>query len=318
MDNQLPVYDECMIEKPRELTKKDLKKEFKHIGGALLFNLVLQLIVAGILSALILSVIRNYYSFYLVDYNLMLMVTLLVTLLFADTIPFYWCAHRLKIKIRTYYKKPDIDWREFLQWFFVIMGIVAVYNLLTTGLINLFPNISFEQSGLEAFSGTDWISLFMSFLALAVIAPIFEEIAFRGICLHVFAKYGTRFAIIASSMLFSLLHGNVIQSLFAFGLGILLSLLTLKSKSIIPATIIHFANNSIAIIPIQWFVYLLFGIFILGGLFFFLKNRKMLQLDDAIPNHRFCWDALMSTPSILLVVIIYTLMILFTTLMWFL
>lgn len=317
MDNQLPVYDECMIEKPRELTKKDLKKEFKHIGGALLFNLVLQLVVASILSAVFVSVISSHYNYYLVDFNLMMMTTLVITLLCADTIPFYWCAHRLKIKIRTYYKKPELSSSELVQWFFVIMGIVAVYNLLTTGLINLFPNINFEQSGLEAFSGTDWISLLMSFLALACIAPIFEEIAFRGICLHVFAKYGTRFAIIASSMLFSLLHGNVIQSLFAFGLGVLLSLLTLKAKSIIPATIIHFANNSIAIIPIQWFVYLLFGIFILGGLFFFLKNRNIFKLDEEIPNHRFCWDACMSTPSILLVVIIYTFMILFTTLMWF-
>lgn len=318
MDNQLPVYDELMIEKPRELTKKDLKKEFKHIGGALLFNLVLQLVVAGLMSAFLLSLLFQQYSLYQIDYDLMLMFTLVVTLLCADTIPFYWCAHRLKIKIRTYYKKPEIDWREFMQWFFVIMGIVAVYNLLTTGLISLFPNINFDQSGLEAFSGNDWISLLMSFLALACIAPIFEEIAFRGLCLHVFAKYGTRFAIIASSMLFSLLHGNVIQSLFAFGLGILLALLTLKAKSIIPATIIHFANNSIALIPIQWFVYLLFGIFILGGLFFFLKNRNIFKLDDETPNHRFCWDALMSTPSILVVVIIYTFMILFTTIMWFL
>lgn len=317
MDNQLPVYDEFVIEKPRELTKKDLKKEFKHIGGALLFNLVLQLVVAGILSAVLLSVMLSH-SYYSVDYNLLLMLTLLITLLCADTLPFYWCAHRLKIKIRTYYKKPAINGSEFVQWFFVIMGIVAVYNLLATGLINLFPNISFEQSGLEAFSGTDWLSLLMSFIALACIAPIFEEIAFRGLCLHVFGKYGTRFAIIASSMLFSLLHGNVIQSLFAFGLGILLSLLTLKAKSIIPATIVHFANNTIAIIPIQWLVYLLFGIFILGGLFFFLKDRKIFKLDEEIPNHRFCWDALMSTPSILLVVIIYTFMILFTTIMWFL
>lgn len=316
MDNQLPVYDEFVIEKPRELTKKDLKKEFKHIGGALLFNLVLQLVVAGILSAVLLSVMLSH-SYYSVDYNLLLMLTLLITLLCADTLPFYWCAHRLKIKIRTYYKKPAINGREFVQWFFVIMGIVAVYNLLATGLINLFPNISFEQSGLEAFSGTDWLSLLMSFIALACIAPIFEEIAFRGLCLHVFGKYGTRFAIIASSMLFSLLHGNVIQSLFAFGLGILLSLLTLKAKSIIPATIVHFANNTIAIIPIQWLVYLSFGIFILGGLFFFLKDRKIFKLDEEIPNHRFCWDALMSTPSILLVVIIYTFMILFTTIMWF-
>ena len=315
---QQPIYDEFVIEKPRELTKKDLKKEFKHIGGALLFNLVLQLIVAGFLSAALLSILRKNYNFYQIDYNLLLMTTLVVTLLCADTIPFYWCAHRLKIKIRTYYKKPEINGREFLRWFFVIMGIVAVYNLLTTGLINLFPNISFEQSGLEAFSGTDWISLLMSFLALAVIAPVFEEIAFRGICLHVFEKYGTRFAVIASSMLFSLLHGNVIQSLFAFGLGVLLAMLTLKAKSIIPATFIHFANNSIAIIPVQWFVYLLFGIFILLGLYCFLTNRKMFSLEETIPNHRFCWDALMSTPSILLVVIIYTLMILFTTVMWFL
>ena len=316
MDNELPVIDESVIEKPRELTKKDLKKEFKHLGGALLFNLVLQVFIAGLLSVVILAIAKSY-GFYHVNYNLMLMVTLVFTLLCADTIPFFICAHRLKIKLRTYLVKPAISGAEMVRWFLIIMGIVAVYNLLSTALINTFPNIEFQQTGLEGFSATDWITLLMSYIAIAVIAPIFEEIAFRGLCLHVFGKYGTRFAIIASSMLFALLHGNVIQSLFAFGLGILLALLTLKAKSILPAIFVHFANNSIALIPVEWFVFLLFGIFILGGLFCYFSHRDIFKLDETVPNHRFCWDALMATPSILMVVIIYTLMIIFTTVMWF-
>ena len=314
MENELTAFTECVIDKPRKLTKKDLKKEFKHLGRAMIFNFVLQIVVAALLGAVIAQIAINSIH---IDMNLLMITTVMVTLFFADTIPFFLCAHQLKIKIRTYFEKPALSLQEMIRWFFIIMAIVAVFNLLTTALMSFFPDIQFQQSGLEGIETTNWTTLIFSFITIAIIAPIFEEIAFRGLCLHVFNQYGTRFAIIASSMLFALLHGNVIQGIFAFGLGILLSLITLKAKSIRPAIFIHFANNSIALIPSVWVIYALFAIFILCGLILYFKNTSIFKLDEVVADHRFCWDALMATPSILIIVILHILMIITTTIFWF-
>ena len=46
-----------------------------------------------------------------------------------------------------------------------------------------------------------------------------------------------------SAIVFGLLHGNFEQIPFAFLVGLYLGFLTIKTKSIVPAVILHFYNN---------------------------------------------------------------------------
>ena len=99
-----------------------------------------------------------------------------------------------------------------------------------------------------AFSSTMPHNLFQ-FLTLSlctvIIAPLCEEIIFRGFLLMPMRKYGDLTAILVSAAIFALFHGNVDQLAYAFISGIFLGIITVRSNSILPSVILHSANNLI-------------------------------------------------------------------------
>jgi len=90
-----------------------------------------------------------------------------------------------------------------------------------------------------------WFVVYLLTTAI-FIAPVFEEIIFRGFFYQTMKKYtGFWGAIIISSAVFSLLHFNAAQFLPIMGLGVLLCFVFEYTKSLIPAIFIHILNNAI-------------------------------------------------------------------------
>jgi membrane protease YdiL (CAAX protease family) len=87
------------------------------------------------------------------------------------------------------------------------------------------------------------------FFATVVVAAVLEELLFRGFLQKALENNnGAIFAIFVSSLLFSIVHGNVLWGIQIFLIGILLGWVAWKSNSIFPGMIIHGTNNGIAII----------------------------------------------------------------------
>ena len=84
-----------------------------------------------------------------------------------------------------------------------------------------------------------------------VIAPIMEELLFRGLILQTLKRYGNVFAILVTSLLFALLHGNLPQSVPVFALSMMICYVVLTSGSILPGIAIHFLNNAFAIMEVS-------------------------------------------------------------------
>lgn len=86
----------------------------------------------------------------------------------------------------------------------------------------------------------------INILYAVFVAPIFEEILFRGFILKGFLKNYNKFtAIIVSSLLFALLHLNLSTIIITFISGIFFSYLYIKTKSIIPCIFAHFLSNGL-------------------------------------------------------------------------
>lgn len=83
-------------------------------------------------------------------------------------------------------------------------------------------------------------------LGAVVLAPIGEELIYRGIVLRCSAKISQKFAIFFSAFIFGIMHGNPYQFVLGFLLGIPLAMVTLKTGSVIPAIICHMINNLMA------------------------------------------------------------------------
>lgn len=85
-------------------------------------------------------------------------------------------------------------------------------------------------------------------VAAVVIAPVVEEIVFRGLVYRFLRqRTGVAWSAIVSGALFSAVHGYlvVLPALFVFGVA--LSLVTERFASIVPAIVLHATKNALAL-----------------------------------------------------------------------
>ena len=84
-------------------------------------------------------------------------------------------------------------------------------------------------------------------IVIAVVAPIVEELTFRGLGYSLLARYGRWAAIIGTGLAFALAHGlvNAFPFLAAFGMG--LAYLRSRVASVYPGMIVHGLFNAIAL-----------------------------------------------------------------------
>ena len=92
------------------------------------------------------------------------------------------------------------------------------------------------------------IKLLISFVSIAIVPALCEEFLFRGCILSYLLPYGKMTALIASSALFALMHGNFAQFIYTFAAGIVLGAVYIESGSIWPSTFIHLFNNFYSVI----------------------------------------------------------------------
>lgn len=138
-------------------------------------------------------------------------------------------------------------------------------------------------------------ALLVYVLRLTVSAAVMEEICFRGIIMQPLRKYGNYFAIIMSSLLFAVMHGNFVQAPAAFVSGLAIGYFTIATGTIWTGVLIHLLNNTIVAVA-QYFLtsgnedaaYLVSGtvseiIMLVGIVCFiiFVLRRKTLKLDGA-------------------------------------
>ena len=83
---------------------------------------------------------------------------------------------------------------------------------------------------------------FSMFLYAGILAPITEEILFRGLIQRSLLPFGKKFAILVSSFTFGLFHGNLIQAPYAFAVGLVLGYVAAE-YNIFWAMVLHMINN---------------------------------------------------------------------------
>jgi uncharacterized protein len=91
-------------------------------------------------------------------------------------------------------------------------------------------------------------ALIVYFFELSIFAPICEEFIFRGMILQNLRKYGDFFAVLVSSLMFGILHGNLSQAPFAFIVGIALGLVVIETGSIFVSMLLHCCINTVSLI----------------------------------------------------------------------
>ncbi len=84
-------------------------------------------------------------------------------------------------------------------------------------------------------------------ILIAVLAPIIEELTFRGLGYSLLARYGRWLAIIGTGIAFGLAHGLVQAFPFLAAFGIGLTYLRSRVGSVYPGMIVHGLFNAVAL-----------------------------------------------------------------------
>ena len=133
-----------------------------------------------------------------------------------------------------YFKTNEkLNVKDFNTYFALVFFIGNICNLL---IISIFK-----------FKGrTPLINepLYIDVIMAVFVAPILEEIVFRGVIMNNLRKYGIRVAIIINSLLFGLSHYNIEMIVPAFLTGIVFSYVAYK-YSIKYSILIHFFINAV-------------------------------------------------------------------------
>ena len=80
-------------------------------------------------------------------------------------------------------------------------------------------------------------------VSVAVVPALVEEFAIRGVVMQPLRRYGDKFAIVVSAVVFGILHGNLVQAPFAFIAGIGIGYAVCITNSVWTGVLIHFCNN---------------------------------------------------------------------------
>lgn len=133
-----------------------------------------------------------------------------------------------------------------------LITAIFVYLILTVSITALamyvFPSANYAQKqeiGFEALSQS-W-EYILAFVSLVIIAPLAEELIFRGYLFGKLKKYAAVWvAVLLSAALFAVAHGQWNVALDTFALGLVLASLRLITGNIWVSMALHALKNGLA------------------------------------------------------------------------
>lgn len=133
------------------------------------------------------------------------------------------------------------------------MGIGAIFIGL---IITAFTSLIFKESAVNVDISTASLmgdSFVKTLLVVAVAPAICEELMFRGYVLSAISgSAGIKRAIIISACIFGAYHMSLVKFFTTAFLGLVIAIVVWKTESIIPGMIMHFLNNSLAVISMYY------------------------------------------------------------------
>lgn len=175
------------------------------------------------------------------------MAGLAITQVMIICLPFLF-AYYIKTDFKKTFSLQKVNLKQILGGILIWMGGFVLINLITQITLYLFPqNMEVAEALTDAIIIKD--NLVLNLAIVALMPAICEEIFFRGFIFTSFkGKSSSKIAIITSGILFGFMHMDFLRIIPTSILGIIFAYTVYKSESIFIAMILHFINNSIAVL----------------------------------------------------------------------
>lgn len=130
--------------------------------------------------------------------------------------------------------------RQFLGFYAVSVPVVCVGSLIGTTLASIITDGKAKNRISETIvSGNMWEAL----VFVVILTPIVEEWFFRKQILSRLRAYGEKKAIVFSALAFALFHMNIFQFFYAFGLGLILGYMYVRTSKLRYSIFLHMIVN---------------------------------------------------------------------------
>lgn len=232
-----------------KMIKKLMKKDFNKLGFTLLMQILilygvvfLSAIVVGIAQVIINPSISQEQAMKTFENsNLVGIISIISVIIAFIPILIYRSSKFFQYDIRVRNRKFTL--KTVIIAFAILLSVNSVLGLFANGL-----ELVLNKFGLSAISQLEELNILNDLtipmiIYTCIIAPVFEEFIYRGAVLRSLEKYGRWFAILISSILFGLMHGNFYQIFMATGVGIALGYLATE-YSIKLSILLHIINNT--------------------------------------------------------------------------
>lgn len=230
--------------KPRKEEKKFIKRTYNITGWMLIINSVLPYILVTMFSVfyLLFTEISGELP-YGIDKSIQMSFIVLIYIISDFFIVF------LGNKLTGIKLGPLFNTKGFSASFLLMGTVIAIGMNLLAIMVSSLTETAFEELfGLMLVSPdntpSSMIYRIVDCVYAVIIAPIIEEIVFRGFVLKNFSRYNVYTGIVLSGLFFGLMHGNFYQFIFTVPFGMALAYMTVKSNSILPAIFAHFLANA--------------------------------------------------------------------------
>ncbi|MBO3681352.1 CPBP family intramembrane glutamic endopeptidase [Streptomyces sp. NEAU-YJ-81] len=139
------------------------------------------------------------------------------------------------------------------RWVFFSLGFGLLAFVLTRVVAAVFVAIAGSTDGdpqgdYHDAANAGPLALTLQLLFIAVLTPIGEEFAFRGVISTALTRYGPWVSVIGSTVVFALAHGINLALIPALVVGAINGILLVRTKSVWPGVIVHAVNNGVATI----------------------------------------------------------------------
>ena len=164
-------------------------------------------------------------------------------------IPVFWHMHRKDLaqdKIlgyeRNYEKVP-------LNMYAILIAAGAASCLAASNMISMSGLVESSESYSTAVNTLYSSGFLPELIGLGILAPLTEELLFRGLVYRRFKEFNQVIgSMVWASLIFALLHGNLVQGIYAFVMGFLFCYVYERYGSLKAPVVMHMASNLLAVI----------------------------------------------------------------------
>lgn len=264
-----------------------LRKHGNHVGGATLFFLLASVAVAFALRFFNLTDALISDEVFSECFDIMFTI-------FGIFIPFFI----VMLNARKYHNDHSFALempkdKNLARWAIPTgLMLCLIGDKIATVISAIFRNFGIELTSSSTSLPSSGTAMILYFISVVIVAPLVEEFAMRAVVLQPMRKYGEKFAIVMTAIVFALMHQNMVQGIFAFIAGLAFGYICILTGSAWCSVLIHCLNNFLSVLSLAvsrgsssgasvvFYNFVIVAINVLGviGVIMILKNKDRPKL----------------------------------------